>query len=317
MTLQELGLMLRQEREARGFSLDMVATSIKVSARTLRAIEQGDTDELPHAVYARGFIRAYGNLLGVAPDVVTDAIDSVYPFEVQEDLVENPCVVEPVSGRGRRKGVVLTLALITSGLLFAGYWYHKQKTAREQMPAVAESAPFVEPAPPAQPAVTPQTAAPAASAPDVVQGQQADPSAAGQPSFPADKPQQSGASSSMGAATGGAASERLHNTPTPEQVAREVLVPQSASDAAALPPAGQHRIVLTAVAECWVHSTADGSDVRQFSLHKGETFALTFSKKLTLKLGNAGGVRIRFDGNDMPAPGEAGQVKTLTFPADE
>jgi cytoskeleton protein RodZ len=43
---------------------------------------------------------------------------------------------------------------------------------------------------------------------------------------------------------------------------------------------------------------------------------LTFTKKLVLKLGNAGGVRIRLDGRELEPPGTAGQVKTLTFPAN-
>jgi cytoskeleton protein RodZ len=77
---------------------------------------------------------------------------------------------------------------------------------------------------------------------------------------------------------------------------------------------GTHRIVVIALADCWVHSSADDSDVRQFSLHKGQTFALTFSKRLTLKLGNAGGVRIRYNGQEQPAAGEPGQVRTLVFP---
>lgn len=313
MTLQELGLMLREEREARGFSLDLVATRLKVSARILRAIEQGDVDDLPHAVYARGFIKAYASMLGITPGIVAEVVDSVYPCEIQEDLVENPGVVEPVSGRGRRAGVLLTLGLVACGLMFAGYWYYKQKSAREQMPAVTGTAPFVEPAPqqvvPAPPTSTEE------SVPPTVDGAVPAVPAAGaadgaKPVAPEQPVTASNTSSS-------AMADKLLGSPTPEQKAKEVLVPQQGDDAGALPPAGKHRIIVTAVAECWVHSTADNADVRQFSLRKGETFALTFSRSLSLKLGNAGGVNVRFDGKDMGAPGEPGQVKTLTFPPSE
>ena len=63
-----------------------------------------------------------------------------------------------------------------------------------------------------------------------------------------------------------------------------------------------------------MHSTADKTDTRQFSLRKGDTFALTFADLLELKLGNAGGVRLRYDGNELPPPGTSGQVRTITFP---
>ena len=88
---------------------------------------------------------------------------------------------------------------------------------------------------------------------------------------------------------------------------------QSARQEAAL-PAGMHQIVLTAEAECWVHANADGTDTRQFSLKAGETFAMPFKKSMVLRLGNAGGVKIKYDGQDMPSPGSSGQVKTITFP---
>ena len=77
---------------------------------------------------------------------------------------------------------------------------------------------------------------------------------------------------------------------------------------------GTHKLIITATEECWVHSSADKTDTRQFSLRKGDTFALTFSKSLELKLGNAGGVRLRYDGEELPQAGQSGQVRNLTFP---
>lgn len=85
---------------------------------------------------------------------------------------------------------------------------------------------------------------------------------------------------------------------------------------AALPP-GMHQIVLTAEASCWVHANADKTDTREFTLQEGETFAMPFRESLTLRLGNAGGVRIKYDGRDMPSPGKSGQVKNISFPPAE
>lgn len=79
-------------------------------------------------------------------------------------------------------------------------------------------------------------------------------------------------------------------------------------------PAGMHQIVLTAEAECYVHANADGTVTREFNLRAGETFAMPFKESLVLKLGNAGGVRLKYDGVEMPKPGTSGQVKTIRFP---
>ncbi len=79
-------------------------------------------------------------------------------------------------------------------------------------------------------------------------------------------------------------------------------------------PDGQHQVVVTADAECWLHANADGTVTREFSLKKGETFAMPFKKTLVLKLGNAGGVRIKYDGVEQASPGKSGEVKTVRFP---
>ncbi|MDE5831813.1 MAG: helix-turn-helix domain-containing protein [Desulfovibrio sp.] len=103
--------------------------------------------------------------------------------------------------------------------------------------------------------------------------------------------------------------------PRDAAMTEERSIPASDSTVSRPPdPAEPHNLIITAVEECWVHSNADKTDTRQFSLRKGDTFALSFSKSLELKLGNAGGVRLRYDGADLPPPGSSGQVKTIVFP---
>ena len=51
-------------------------------------------------------------------------------------------------------------------------------------------------------------------------------------------------------------------------------------------------------------------------MHKGDTLSVDFQEKLVMKLGNAGGVQVTFDGKELPPVGKLGQVKTVTFPKD-
>ena len=83
-----------------------------------------------------------------------------------------------------------------------------------------------------------------------------------------------------------------------------------------LPITDAHQVVMIAIEDCWVHSSADRIDTRQFSLRKGDTFALSFRDKLEVKLGNAGGVRFRYNGQDIPPVGKSGQVKTVVCPLE-
>lgn len=346
MALKELGIALREAREAKNLDIEDVAIRIKVSARVLRAIEDGERDGLPHAVYARGFIKSYGALLGVDNDLVMRAVDEAYPFEVPEELLPEAVVAQPPArARTGLSPVVLALAALVLLAALGGGWYYRQQSTREaDVPKVAQPAQSAQPAQPVPPVTSVAPVAPVAPvAADAQPASAADAAPLVNATVPAAMPGTTGVAANAANATAAAfaapTAQPARNATAPvavapaspaatapAQAAASTGAPQGGvfdSEAAAGEGAdtdgsvlagGTHRIVVIALADCWVHSSADDSDVRQFSLHKGQTFALTFTKRLTLKLGNAGGVRIRYNGQEQPAPGESGQVRTLVFP---
>jgi transcriptional regulator with XRE-family HTH domain len=60
-----IGEQLRRAREARGLSLDDVATRTRIPMRHLQNIEREDWEALPAATYAVGFTRNYANAVGL------------------------------------------------------------------------------------------------------------------------------------------------------------------------------------------------------------------------------------------------------------
>ena len=77
MTLAELGAQLREERVGQGLMVEDVAARLKIPARILRAIEEGQIDDLPHTVYTRGFIKGYGLILGYSNERIMELLDSL------------------------------------------------------------------------------------------------------------------------------------------------------------------------------------------------------------------------------------------------
>jgi cytoskeletal protein RodZ len=61
--LKEIGSYLRQRRLTTSLSLEEIADSTYIRLPTLRAIENGQVDQLPELVYVQGFIRRYGEVL--------------------------------------------------------------------------------------------------------------------------------------------------------------------------------------------------------------------------------------------------------------
>lgn len=64
-TANPVGERLRAAREAKGMSLDDVATMTRVPTRHLQHIENGEWDSLPAVTYSVGFARAYANAVGL------------------------------------------------------------------------------------------------------------------------------------------------------------------------------------------------------------------------------------------------------------
>jgi cytoskeleton protein RodZ len=62
---QPIGVRLRDAREARGLSLDEIASRTRIPVRHLQHIESGDWDALPAVTYSIGFVRSYANEIGL------------------------------------------------------------------------------------------------------------------------------------------------------------------------------------------------------------------------------------------------------------
>ncbi|WP_165070870.1 helix-turn-helix domain-containing protein [Desulfovibrio sp. ZJ200] len=334
MTLEELGAALRAEREKRGLSIEDVADHLKIGARQLRALEDGDVSSLPHPAYTKGFIRSYSAYLGLAAEEVSEAVKTLNEPDAQ--AVSQSVYLSDAAWAPRRRykwlGLLIIAALLGIGAYVAwqqgAFEFLSRQTRRMAQPSPPLPSPDspddtqrgarVEPArePAAQaPARQEAAPAPAAASPSTA------PAAVPQSSLPA-APAQVPAQNRQADATQMPLSARERGTGglapganlTPaREAANASSAPAPAQTQGAL-PAGPHKLIITATEECWVHSNADNTDTRQFSLRKGDTFALTFTKSLELKLGNAGGVRIRYNGEELPAPGQSGQVRTLTFP---
>lgn len=319
MNLEELGAALRAERERRGLGIEDVANTLKIGARQLRALEEADLSSLPHVAYTRGFIRSYATFLGLSQAEIEEVLHCLAP---QENIVASQAVYTPAEESGNASaGRLFSLVVVLIILVGGGYFLWNSGLAQKGMdmlrgsdtntPQVARpSGLSEEETPPADAAGTQESSRTQSEKPQST-AQTAALSAAPQPAAPA-APAPAAAAPAEKAAAPAAASPATPATPAaatpaaPEQ--------DETADAADGVQPGQHKVIIIATEECWIHSSADKTDVRQFSLSKGDTFALTFSTRLELKLGNAGGVRIRYDGKEMPPAGTSGQVRSLVFP---
>jgi cytoskeleton protein RodZ len=86
----EIGTTLRAAREARGATLDDAAEATKIRPSHLQAMEEEAFERLPGPTYARGFLRAYADWLGLDTQLLVDEYSERFaavPWEVDDDLM--------------------------------------------------------------------------------------------------------------------------------------------------------------------------------------------------------------------------------------
>lgn len=102
--LQEIGAYLRQVRQEQGIEIEQIANQIFIRPTLLRSLEAGTDDHLPEPVFVQGFIRRYGDALGLDGQALAERF-SVTPVAVlptpQEIQANSPHgVVDPETRSG-------------------------------------------------------------------------------------------------------------------------------------------------------------------------------------------------------------------------
>lgn len=72
MSLEQVGQKLKSAREAQNLTLGQVYDRIRISTSNLEAIEEGRLEDLPEPVYVAGFIKRYGDMLGLSGQTLVE-----------------------------------------------------------------------------------------------------------------------------------------------------------------------------------------------------------------------------------------------------
>ncbi|MFV0349904.1 MAG: RodZ domain-containing protein [Halodesulfovibrio sp.] len=162
-SMTELGALLQKERELRGLSREDVSRTIKVAIRTLKALESGELEELPHLVYTKGFVKSYARIVGLNPEELGLAVDAIY-LEAYGEPEDPEPVYTPRNVQSSSSGWVwIVLIVLLIGLAAGGGWYFFLRAPSAPAVVSGENLPAdsaVQPAPETPPAVQEQAPVP-------------------------------------------------------------------------------------------------------------------------------------------------------------
>ena len=87
-----LGERLKRQRERRGVTLQQISHSSKVPASLFAALEAGDCSRWPAGLYARAYVRAYADAIGLNPDETVEEFVAAFGATVKADGIDEPAV---------------------------------------------------------------------------------------------------------------------------------------------------------------------------------------------------------------------------------
>lgn len=146
------GAKLAAAREAAGLAPADVAAQMRISLRQLDAIEADRYDELPGAVFVRGFVRNYARLLNLDPLPLLHALEPALATDAPLRAHEYAGALPVHSRRGHmRLWLALFAVLVLAVLGAAAYEYWRSRTSSPTPAASGDAALKPEGSPPAAP----------------------------------------------------------------------------------------------------------------------------------------------------------------------
>lgn len=261
------GQQLRQARVDTRLSVEDVARALQLSARHIAAIERDDYEQLPAATYVRGYLRAYAQLVGLAPERVLETFNQLPIANRRQGLVPPAPATQITSNDGLIKLGTLAVAGVMIGLAIV--WWQGQEPASAPSTAAVPPVALVPDTTPVTPMVDTETEtaapAPAARAP-----------------------------------TPSPTAPRAAAPSTPPERPAQVISPRVPSDTPAVdidPNTPRSRLVLYVTDDSW----AEVRDARSQRLiyetvAAGRVVTLEGVAPFQVFLGNADGVRVEMNG---------------------
>lgn len=310
------GRRLAAARRERNISLQDVANELHLDAPKVTALEQNRFEELGGAVFVKGYLRKYAEVVGLSAETV---LADYRRFESDDDGL-------PVVGHRRPPprefpAGALLIGLLVLAVLAGALWVWRSGDLGGLLGGSepAEPAPFATAPPPGTQA--PQTAAP----PPGTQAPQAGaPAPAGEVASATHEGANPGGSAApaglpaapLEAADGAAGSAAEAAGETAGRPPEPVL----AAPKSALPPEGQVSLQVSFTGDCWTEVSDAAGDRLYFGLGRGgETVSVTGKAPLHVLLGRSGNASLTVDGQAYAIPAGAlrGETARLTIAGGE
>ena len=297
----EVGSRLREAREQQGLSLEQAEETTRIRRVFLEALEEERFDVLPGDVYTSGFIRNYAQFLGLDPQELLASFRAARgeaPARYVPKVLDEPLVPGP--GSNRWAGLFLAFMLLVVVALGAWYIYQRYYVG-------------VDPGSMVIPQLIPalgKTATGAIATPSVATAVGPGPTKVAQPApSPNVQAAHPAPTASATAETTPSASPTASPSPTPTKSPTSPTTPTPPSNTPI-------RVEARALETTWLRVYLDGELVLGDFLQEGEYRVWEAEREVSMRIGNAAGLRLTVNGVEVGSLGGAGEVVVVEYTVD-
>lgn len=141
----EIGVRLKEAREAKDLSLESLQETTKIQKRYLVAIEQGDFHILPGKFYARAFMKEYAIAVDLDPDELLEEYKSEIPSTEDESTVQYTRIQRSNKESRRERNPAsfsfiptIIVVLLVIAIIFAAWMFYQKSTSTSNSDPVQE-----------------------------------------------------------------------------------------------------------------------------------------------------------------------------------
>ncbi len=316
--MESIGEFFKQVREAKGLTIDDVASKTRIRNDFVKALEEGNFAKLPDQVFARGFVRSYARSLGLDEDDAiqrfTQSSGAYYDKQGERERLKVRQAEEDRKRKANRKAVAIAIGIAILTLIFL--------LSREQSSLLVRRSSSDQPTPTskrtAPPVSEPQDAAPVRQVEAVPPAPPVPPVVATPPTPSKTKPsepppapakvvEEHNAGSGSGSVPTASSSVSEQVVPVPASLGSDGPLGGISLEGSAATE-GQLLLDLEAIELSWVVVQIDGGSPQEALLRPGERARWKGQDQFILTLGNAGGVKAELNGKPQTPFGPSGKV---------
>ena len=124
------GQLLKQAREAKSLSVDVIAQRLRLEPKVVQALEEDNYDLFPATAYTRGYLRNYAKQVEIDPEKVIAAFNEV---AADGPLLEpHVTQTQPQASSNDKSVKVVTYSIVIASCLLLLLWWNSQRADEDE-----------------------------------------------------------------------------------------------------------------------------------------------------------------------------------------